>query len=255
MITGKLRLTPLTATKLAKCAEHADSSAQSSASGPAISTSSVLRRTWMQSPGHSLAASITSRRRWAGTSARVPGASMHLAGGIFNVREAVDVEFEDLGRILHAEPVAGAQILVDPDPQRVGRHRVAISRLRPPGTCPSHPYPRLLPESPSLPADLARITGSDHHPGTPLSRIPDGTRRYRGRGWHPMPSKYRTEPVCQACTKVSGIQQANRPTRLLTPDNVARDGVPDGRGSAVAAIVRAAFSSRARIARAVKVSE
>ena len=39
------------------------------------STPSLPRTTWMQSPGHSFAESITSRRRCSGTSTRLPGAS------------------------------------------------------------------------------------------------------------------------------------------------------------------------------------
>ena len=75
------------------------------------------RTTWMHSPGHSFAASITSSRRWAGTSTRLPGRELQLAVAVLDVRQAVDVELEDLRRVLHAEPVAGAQVLVDPDLQ------------------------------------------------------------------------------------------------------------------------------------------
>ena len=32
----------------------------------------------------------------------------HLAGGILDVGQAVDVELEDLRRVLHTEPISGA---------------------------------------------------------------------------------------------------------------------------------------------------
>ena len=71
----------------------------------------------MQSPGHSLAELMTSSRRSDGTSARCAGRGEQVAGVVLHVGEPVDVELEDLGRVLDAQAVAGAQILVDPDLQ------------------------------------------------------------------------------------------------------------------------------------------
>src|SRR4030095_16739935 len=49
-----------------------------------------------------------------------PGGLQQLTGGVLDVGKAVDVELEDLRRVLHAEAVTGAEILVDPDLQLVG---------------------------------------------------------------------------------------------------------------------------------------
>ena len=85
--------------------------------GPATSTSSASRTTWMQSPGHSFAEAITSSRSLSGTSARAPGVGQQVAGVVLHVGQPVDVELEHLGRVLDAQPVAGAQLLVDPHAQ------------------------------------------------------------------------------------------------------------------------------------------
>jgi len=61
-----------------------------------------------------------------------------LTARILDVREPVDVELEDLGRVLHAEPVAGAEILIDPDSQRLGVGRQP--HHEPPGIGPGRPY-------------------------------------------------------------------------------------------------------------------
>ena len=53
----------------------------------------------MQSPGHSLAASMTSNRRWAGTSARLPGASLLFE----HVLESLDTG----ARITHRATLSG----------------------------------------------------------------------------------------------------------------------------------------------------
>ena len=102
-------------------------SRQPSASGPATSTASPSRSTWMQSPGHSLAEEITSSRRESGTSARAPGSRQQLAVAVLHVGEPVDVELEDLRGVLDAQPVTGAQLLIDPHAQRVA-HRSATPR-------------------------------------------------------------------------------------------------------------------------------
>src|SRR5690242_5353774 len=52
---------------------------------------------------------------------------LQLTGAVLDVGQAVDVELEDLRRVLHAEPVTGAQILVDPHLQLV-RHRILLPR-------------------------------------------------------------------------------------------------------------------------------
>ena len=43
-----------------------------------------------------------------------------LAAGVLDVGQTVDIELEDVACFLHADPVAGAQVLVDPDPMRHG---------------------------------------------------------------------------------------------------------------------------------------
>jgi len=43
-----------------------------------------------------------------------------LTGTVLDVGEAVDVELEDLRRVLDAQAVAGSQILIHPDLQLVG---------------------------------------------------------------------------------------------------------------------------------------
>ena len=48
--------------------------ASSPASGPATARPSPVRCTWMHSPGHSRAASMTSSRKWAGTATVAPSA-------------------------------------------------------------------------------------------------------------------------------------------------------------------------------------
>ena len=77
-----------------------------------------VARTWMHSPGHSRAASTTSKPQVLGHVDAGARVGQQLAVGILDVRQAVDVELEHLRRVLHAQPVAGAQILVHPDPQR-----------------------------------------------------------------------------------------------------------------------------------------
>ncbi|GIJ14974.1 hypothetical protein Vgi01_16580 [Micromonospora gifhornensis] len=70
---------------------------------------------------------------------------LELTVGALDVRQAVDVELEDLGRVLHAQPVARAQILVHPDLYLVGRdlgHRCTPHVLAShPPTVPECPYP------------------------------------------------------------------------------------------------------------------
>src|SRR5262249_4210373 len=44
---------------------------------------------------------------------------LQLTGAVLDVRQAVDVELEDLGRVLHTESVTRTQILVDPDVKRL----------------------------------------------------------------------------------------------------------------------------------------
>jgi hypothetical protein len=39
---------------------------------------------------------------------------LQLAGVVLDIRETIDVELENLGSVLHTQPVAGAQILVHP---------------------------------------------------------------------------------------------------------------------------------------------
>lgn len=51
------------------------------------------------------------------------GSGKQFAATVLDVGESVDVEFEHLGRVLHAQPVAGALVLVDPDSKRLA-HRV-----------------------------------------------------------------------------------------------------------------------------------
>jgi hypothetical protein len=47
------------------------------------------------------------------------GGLQQLTAGVLDVGEAVDVELEHLGRILHTQPVTGAQVLIHPDPKFV----------------------------------------------------------------------------------------------------------------------------------------
>src|SRR5215475_6046968 len=50
------------------------------------------------------------------------GRHHQLAVGGLDVRETVDVELEDLRGVLHAQPIAGAEILINPHPKRLARH-------------------------------------------------------------------------------------------------------------------------------------
>src|SRR5207248_5433425 len=45
---------------------------------------------------------------------------LQFSGVVLDVGESVDVELEDLGRVLHAQPVAGAQVLIHPYTQSTG---------------------------------------------------------------------------------------------------------------------------------------
>src|SRR5690606_41491883 len=47
-----------------------------------------------------------------------PGGGEQLAVAVVDVGQTVDVELEDLRGVLHAQPVAGAETLVDPYPCR-----------------------------------------------------------------------------------------------------------------------------------------
>ncbi len=52
-----------------------------------------------------------------------------FALGVLDVRQPVDVELKDLGGVLDAQPVTGAQVLVDPDAQRLSGHLTPPSTL------------------------------------------------------------------------------------------------------------------------------
>jgi hypothetical protein len=76
------------------------------------------------------------------------GHGLQLAVGALDVGEAVDVELEHLRRVLHAQPVAGAQVLVHPDPKRLTHDC--------PPSLPGDPSPRRFPaaaavDGPALP--------------------------------------------------------------------------------------------------------
>src|SRR4051794_21567870 len=47
----------------------------------------------------------------------LPRCGEQVAGLVLDVGEPVDVELEHLRRVLHTQPIAGAQLLVDPDLQ------------------------------------------------------------------------------------------------------------------------------------------
>ena len=115
----------------------------------------------MHSPGHSSADSMTASSWPSGTSAR-PSApwALPLAVGedlvaFLHVGEAVVEQGEDVGGDLFAEPVAGAEILVDPDLHAAcaslgSRRRVwrglpksPESRVSPSDTTETRPNPRI----------------------------------------------------------------------------------------------------------------
>ncbi|KIX78237.1 hypothetical protein SF12_09870 [Streptomyces sp. MBRL 601] len=50
-----------------------------------------------------------------------PGLLEQFVVGALHVRQAVDVQFEHLGRVLHTDAVTGTKVLVDPDLQRLAR--------------------------------------------------------------------------------------------------------------------------------------
>jgi hypothetical protein len=55
------------------------------------------------------------------------GAPQQLAGRVLDIGQPVDVQLEHFGRVLGAQPVAGAQILVHPDPQRLAHDNLPCS--------------------------------------------------------------------------------------------------------------------------------
>src|SRR6266545_4431819 len=77
------------------------------------------------------------------------------SGVVLHIGQAVDVELEHLRRILHAQPVAGAQVLVDPDPQLLGL---------------------LCHAPPPAPAPLDRGLRWRYAPSPALTTLSDGTR-------------------------------------------------------------------------------
>ena len=61
---------------------------------------------------------MTSSLSEAGTSMSAPGAVNSSPSGGLDVGQAVDVELEDLGCVLHAKAVTGAFVLVDANAHR-----------------------------------------------------------------------------------------------------------------------------------------
>ena len=55
------------------------------------------------------------------------GRQMQLSVAGFDVGEPIDVELEHLRRVLHAQPIPGTQLLIDPDAKRL-THRLETPR-------------------------------------------------------------------------------------------------------------------------------
>ncbi len=77
----------------------------------------------MHSPGHSLAAPITSNLYGAimgNIGARAGSHQQVFVLPVLYVGKSVDVELEDLRGVLNAKPIASAEVLINPDLQRFG---------------------------------------------------------------------------------------------------------------------------------------
>lgn len=73
----------------------------------------------MQSPGHSFAESTTSRNSVSGTGVVAPGDWSSSSPALFTYASPSMSRLEDLRGVLDTDPVPGAEVLVDPDLQRL----------------------------------------------------------------------------------------------------------------------------------------
>ena len=170
----------------------------------------------MHSPGQASAASITACDVADGTEASEPEPPGSLSGTpcLADVGDAVLELHEHVGAVVDAQPVAGAQVLVDPHPHAAARHgggRRAHPRARPTARgestgahvplAPVHEHRTALP---APIARLARTSGNDR----------PASSRTRGRGCSTATTPRRS-PISRPRTRTPESSSPSRTRELV----------------------------------------
>ena len=181
----------------------------------------------MHSPGQASAAWMADWT-WRRARGRGTGAAgvVERGPGLLDVGDAVLELGEDVGTVVDAQPVAGAEVLVDPDPHG-GASTVA-----------AWPYTAALDGRPHRrrPSDRAdQAPHVDARPGRPRTRgrgSPTVKTRTRSPTWRPRtPTPRRGSPTTKTSSRRSSLRSARgcrRPT-LSVPGATGRGGTSPGR--------------------------